>query len=272
MVVLRGAAIPRRVDSDVPGLGFTLLPRPRATASRPSGSPSARFPSLRSAHFPSLSATVLESVRVGSGKRTESDDRGKTPKRVSRRFARLRTTTISLRAPRRFAIAPPPPILRLRRPRWRPRHGRDDVIRSTTQKTNRTRNTGCGLFFLSVSRLTSPAHVQVPRRRDPRSRKMGEVGRIAVFYRGRARCPHRAAILIQRNSRLNVIMSPSSTAFTTAFQGHPNSEPLFRLRSSNRSTDPPHAPEVGPPSSRSFDPSTAAKNCFRTFHPFLQPL
>ena len=130
------AAIPRRADSDVPRLDFTLLPRPRATASRPSGSRFAlRQPDAygagesRSAHFPSLSATVLESVRVGSVERVESDVRGKTPKRVSRRFARLRTTTISLRAPRRFAIAPPPPLLRLRWPRWRPRHGRHDVIR-----------------------------------------------------------------------------------------------------------------------------------------------
>ena len=68
---------------------------------------------------PKLPQTVLESVRVGSVKRIESDDRGKTPKRVLRRFARLRTTTISLRAPLRFAIAPPPHLLRLRRPRWR---------------------------------------------------------------------------------------------------------------------------------------------------------
>ena len=36
----------------------------------------------------------------------------------------------------------------------------------------------------------------------------------------------------------------------------------------HRSTDPPHAPEVGLPSSRSFDPSTAAKECFRAFRPF----
>ena len=35
----------------------------------------------------------------------------------------------------------------------------------------------------------------------------------------------------------------------------------------HRSTDPPHAPEVGLPSSRSFDPSTAAKNCFSHISP-----
>ena len=60
------------------------------------------------------------------------------------------------------------------------------------------------------------------RHRVRRSRRTGAVGRVAVFYRGRARCPHRAAILIQRNSRLNVIMSHPSTAPSTAFQGHPN--------------------------------------------------
>ena len=46
--------------------------------------------------------------------------------------------------------------------------------------------------------------------------------RLAALYRGRARCPHRAAIIIQRTFRLNVIMSHPSTAPTTAFQGHPN--------------------------------------------------
>ena len=83
------------------------------------------------------------------------------------------------------------------------------------------------------------AHVRVPRRPDHHSRRTG-VGlhrtgrvlaswrwphRLAALYRGRARCPHRAAIIIQRTFRLNVIMSHPSTAPTTAFQGHLNPKP-----------------------------------------------
>ena len=131
--------------------------------------------------------------------------------------------------------------------------------------------------------LHHPAHVRVPRRRDHHSRRTG-VGlhrtrrvlaswrwphRLAALYRGRARCPHRAAILIQRNSRLNVIMSPSSTAFTTAFQGHPNSEPLFRRRSSIAPPTRPTHPKSGYPHPAPSTPRPPQRIAFAHFTRFF---
>ena len=75
-------------------------------------------------------------------------------------------------------------------------------------------------------------------------------------YLGRARCPHRAAIVIQRNFRLNMIIP---RYVLNRFSRTPQPQTAAPPPLKHRSTGPPHAPEVGQPSSRSFDPTTAAK-------------
>ena len=81
-------------------------------------------------------------------------------------------------------------------------------------------------------------------------------------YRGAAPPPTTAASQLPPQKPLSFRFHFTAAAFFPAFP------PTLK----HRSTDPPHAPEVGRPSSRSFDPLTAAKNCFRIFHPFLQAL
>ena len=106
--------------------------------------------------------------------------------------------------------------------------------------------------------------------------------------RGRARCPHRAAILIQRNSRLNVIMSHPSTAPSTAFHGRPNPKPPRRHRQPPRprirhsfTFHPPPRGTKGtsqrrdkgiPNAAAPVQPLTLTGKCLRILQPLLQPL